>query len=734
MAEDPSQKLFLDDLRAQIKAGKVMVFAGTGISTATTKGNPVASWTGLLMNGVERCEALIKNLPDGWGKRIRDQIQSPDMDDLLAAAEQVGRKIQSQPGEYSLWLRQTVGQLKPEEPAAIRALLKLNAPISTTNYDKLIEAVADCPYFTWRHPAEVERVVRGDDKGIIHLHGCWEEPPSVVLTLSSYNQILADKPGQAILQAIRATKTLLFVGFGAGLKDPNFSALMAWAKEAYADSEYRHYRLCLSSEVKEVDAPDDHIRAVTYGDKHDDLPAFLESLAPESPTTVAEPAPASSTAPEDDLLPGAGGIQIWISQLFRIADLLIDPTSVRAKELLEVINDPNKMRRALNRRKGFKLGKLGSIKPVIAPTDSFWRFSPDLRNSTAQQLWFLPFELSLTESLKDKRYDPASKLGQVLAQADSIISNKQISGRLRIYPPGVGVVRMGITLTFEKSVHVPTVAQITRDIEKLAFVDPAGKGQPFEDILLNIIDQVAAALFVKQGTVSDEERRWRPPEIIYSVRDEKDFKPEQNVEALVKLMSGAPRNDEPEASLQNRIREALKSPHWQRDRTLAAVAQGVSLLFIEARDTSRKQWRDQLQYSLSETGELVSAGAYSEKALVEKVTEIAGARRLDDSWLPGSEKFDFLARQLRTMRLVLQAISSAKLDLQKRGTGVLMAFAGDIWLYNNPLAADELRRNLDYVKNWLETADKKSPENRLQELLQCIEEIYQISSPFRIRQ
>jgi hypothetical protein len=148
---------------------------------------------------------------------------------------------------------------------------------------------------------------------------------------------------------------------------------------------------------------------------------------------------------------------------------------------------------------------------------------------------------------------------------------------------------------------------------------------------------------------------------------------------------------------------------------------------------ARKRWRDQLQYSLSETSELVSAGAYSEKALVETVTGIAEPRRLDDNWLPGSQNFDFLARVLRTMRLVLQAISSAKLDLQKRGTGVLMAFGGDIWSYNNPLAVDELRRNLDYVKNWLETADKKSPNKELQELLQCIEEIYQISSPFRVR-
>jgi hypothetical protein len=741
MTEDASQKLFLDDLRAQIKAGRVTVLVGTGISTATSKGSPIASWTGLLMNGVERCEVLIKSLPDGWGKRIREQIQSPDMDDILAAAQQVGIKLQSQPGQYSRWLRETVGQLKPEAPAAIEALSRLKAPICTTNYDTLIEEVIEkltgrnCPYFTWRHPEDVERVVRGEDEGIgiIPLHGCWREPPSVILTLNSYQQILADKPGQAMLQALRATRTLLFVGFGAGLKDPNFSALMAWAKEAFRDSESRNYRLCLSSEVEEVDDSGNHIWAISYGDKHDDLPSFLTSLAPEDTVRTEQPALAKSSTQGDDLLSGVDAIQIWISQMFRIADLHIYPATVRAKEFLEVITNPSKLRRALNHRKAFRLGKMGSIRTAIAPSDDFWRFLPDLRHSATRQFWFLPFEQSLTEELRGKRYDPTSNLGEVLGESDSIISSTQITGRLRIYPPGVGVIRMGITLTFRESVHVPTVVQKTRDIEQLAFVDPYKKSRPFEDILLELIEEVEAALFDKQQRVPYEERRWRPPEIIYCLREEKEFKPVQNVEALAKLMAAAPRNEQSDSELQQRIREALKSVHWQRDRTFAAVAQGVSLLFIEAGDGFRKNRRDRLQYLLSETSELVSAGAYSVKALVDEVTKLATLRQLDDNWLPGSENFEFLALVLRATRLVLQAIGSAKLDLQRRGAGVLMAFAGDIWAHDNPLAPDELPQSFDYVKNWLENANKEHQNESFQELLKCIEEIYKLSNPFRIR-
>ena len=47
----------IDDLRAEIAKGHVLVVVGAGVSIGATRGNPLASWQGLLENGVERCVA-----------------------------------------------------------------------------------------------------------------------------------------------------------------------------------------------------------------------------------------------------------------------------------------------------------------------------------------------------------------------------------------------------------------------------------------------------------------------------------------------------------------------------------------------------------------------------------------------------------------------------------------------------------------------------------------------------
>ena len=97
--------------------------------------------------------------------------------------------------------------------------------------------------------AKVERVVRGDEPGVVHLHGYWDRPESVILGIRSYEQVLGDAHAQTMQQAIRSLKTLLFVGCREGLLDPNFGALLEWSAKVFAGSEYRHFLLTRESEV-----------------------------------------------------------------------------------------------------------------------------------------------------------------------------------------------------------------------------------------------------------------------------------------------------------------------------------------------------------------------------------------------------------------------------------------------------------------------------------------------------
>jgi hypothetical protein len=172
--------------------------------------------------------------------------------------------------------------LKVKDEAVIRALHNLGNKIATTNYDNLIEEATNLPPVTWLDGNEVEGFFRGDKKAILHLHGYWKKPGSVILSIGSYEKILADAHAQDIQKLIAASKTILFVGCGDGLNDPNFDLLLKWFGRVFAGSEYNHYCLSRSVEAHKIrqkytEAPNFHV--IEY-EEHDKLADFLYSLAP----------------------------------------------------------------------------------------------------------------------------------------------------------------------------------------------------------------------------------------------------------------------------------------------------------------------------------------------------------------------------------------------------------------------------------------------------------------------
>lgn len=284
LSESPS-KLLIDDIRAQIAKGQLIVIVGSGVSVGATQGARTSSWTGLLHAGVTRAEAVDQGkLPPGWAGRMREQIDSGRLAALLAAAEGVTQALGGRSGgEYGRWLRESVGALPVSDRSVLEALAALRVPLATTNYDGLLEEVTGLRPVTWRDGARVQRVLRGDEPGILHLHGHWDEPESVVLGVCSYESVLGDAPAQALQHAMASLRSLLFVGFGAGLQDPNFEALRAWLAATFPGTEYRHFRLCRDSEFDEVGGvhqPEERIMAVRYGTEHSELAPFLAILAP----------------------------------------------------------------------------------------------------------------------------------------------------------------------------------------------------------------------------------------------------------------------------------------------------------------------------------------------------------------------------------------------------------------------------------------------------------------------
>ena len=274
----------LNELRAELMASRLCVVVGTGATASATGGAPTASWTGLVENAIDRCVSSGSRDAD-WAARARGDVHSKYDGDLIAAAEKATEALGGRTSiGYRNWLRDAVGDLETTDdavPEAIKALADAGALITTTNYDSILEDTLGIPAVTWRDSARIQRVLRGDDRGVVHLHGHWAEPESVVFGSSSYADVLRDDNAGLFLRAFLYTGTALFVGFGAGLADPNFSALRRWLRTVLGSSTYQHYRLARESQVADFQAQhdsDEHIRVVSSGPSHADLPAFLRSI------------------------------------------------------------------------------------------------------------------------------------------------------------------------------------------------------------------------------------------------------------------------------------------------------------------------------------------------------------------------------------------------------------------------------------------------------------------------
>jgi tetratricopeptide (TPR) repeat protein len=274
----------LEQLTADLRAGRTVVVAGASIARGATGDVPHASWKGLLESGVEYCRALDHTLDQAWEESVKRDIHSPRMEDLLSAAERIS-SILGAPGggEYRSWLRSTIGQLQATDRRVLRALRDLQVPLTTTNYDGLLEEETGLPPITWRDGPRVVDWLQGEEDGILHWHGFWRDAESVVLGIRANQEIINDARTQAAIRALLATKVLLFVGFGAGLGDPNFTRLRKWMADFLAGARTCHYRLALRQELHDVEAehaPDERIKVIEFGERFDDLAGFLQDLCP----------------------------------------------------------------------------------------------------------------------------------------------------------------------------------------------------------------------------------------------------------------------------------------------------------------------------------------------------------------------------------------------------------------------------------------------------------------------
>lgn len=279
-----------DDLVEGIRERRVLVVVGAGVAVQATGNEPVASWIGLLQNGVARVADLDPTLANGWKKRQTEVLDAvaagtADIKDLLGVAQQVSSRLGwPDDPEWVQWLRETVGALTPTAAGrrVLEAIDALDVPIATTNYDGLLKKVTGLPPVTWTERGAVVNLLQGKEKGILHLHGFWNKPDSVILGINSYDALIGDGTAQRLETVLPTLFSLLYVGCGDGLADPNFAALRAWIREILPGTEHRHVRLARECEVAALQKEhprEERTFVRAYGANFDDLAPYLEKLA-----------------------------------------------------------------------------------------------------------------------------------------------------------------------------------------------------------------------------------------------------------------------------------------------------------------------------------------------------------------------------------------------------------------------------------------------------------------------
>src|SRR5271155_5197369 len=290
-------------LKNALKDKRLVIIVGAGVTlsaTANISGPlPRITWTGLIRNGLDYL--VNEGYVDAGNRRTRrayEALEDPDTDSLLDAANILSSQL-TQNGQFPTWLESVFDNLYQEvrHPAileTLKALHQKGATILTTNYDDLLEKSCGLPRIGRSNMDDILKFKRGDLDGVFHVHGSYQDPHEVVLDSVNYYQVMQSDEVQNILKTFLEFKTVLFVGCGSGLEDPNFDALLRWASEQQKNISNRHCLLIRNGDTLNYSP----LIRLKYGPDYQDLAPYLNKLlgdasqlassAGNAPTSVSQ--------------------------------------------------------------------------------------------------------------------------------------------------------------------------------------------------------------------------------------------------------------------------------------------------------------------------------------------------------------------------------------------------------------------------------------------------------------
>lgn len=278
----------LEELSTAVKGRRGVIIVGAGSSVSATANSQASSWLGLIRWSFTFLKQHSAKPADHWDLQemmLESYVNENDVDGLIDVAGSIRRAVRELGDQAEAnWLRSSVGLLDVTAESLPRSIGQLGLPILTTNYDSILENILGRQPVDWTQSNALQRVLAADiDANLIgHLHGHWENPESVIFSAADYDLLKGHAQTQALTQSIATLKSMIYIGFGAGLNDPTFERLLTWHRKTFKGTGVRHYRLCREPDLLALQAfhINDSIDVVSYGNEYEDLPAFLDALLP----------------------------------------------------------------------------------------------------------------------------------------------------------------------------------------------------------------------------------------------------------------------------------------------------------------------------------------------------------------------------------------------------------------------------------------------------------------------
>jgi hypothetical protein len=281
----------VDRLRLALANKTLIPVVGAGVATAVAR---LPTWGTLLVNGIEYLTAHTRRLAVEEAEiAALKSLYAAGPASHMAALSQLQRLL-ARPQrdhwlsrEYAAWLDETFGAPTVSDPGILYRLHQLQARVLvTTNYDLLLETNVNPQgaSVTWEQPADLRALLRGG-QGIIHLHGRFDRPRSVILSDGDYQRLVDDALAARVSQTLFDAGILLFIGVSpVGADDPHLGRILehfADLTDPAAGEEHPHVLL----HAADMSAHDRArlrslgVDTLRYGAEFEELEAFLALLA-----------------------------------------------------------------------------------------------------------------------------------------------------------------------------------------------------------------------------------------------------------------------------------------------------------------------------------------------------------------------------------------------------------------------------------------------------------------------